>query len=269
MLLAVAGLAALLRGRWSAGSAGLALSVVTKIFAAAALPIVAVYLVRTARSAIRRATKVFIALCAVAILPFAVLGPGGLAFSFYVQLTRHLEIESLAGSIFLAADRLGLYHARIVNGTPGSRDLAGALPTVLGVATGIVEVAALVAAAVWFARGSATRDRLVAAFALALVGYVSFGKVLSPQYLIWLLPFVPLVRGRLGYVAVALFGAALLLTRIEFSHWDGINAIGPAVWVLLARNLTLVAMFATLAAEVRRTQPTRCQTRGQVPKSRV
>jgi hypothetical protein len=252
MLLTVVGLAALLCSRPVGGAAALALSVVTKVFAAAAVPVVAVYVLRTARSAFRRAAIVFAAVLAIAVIPFALVGPGGLAFSFYVQLTRHLEFESLAASILLAADRLGLYDARIVDGKPGSRDLAGALPTLLGVATGIVEVAALVACAVWFAKGPPGRRRFVAAFAAALAGYVAFGKVLSPQYLVWLLPIVPLVGGRRGYAATGLFVTALLLTRLEFDRFDRINAVGPAVWLLLVRNLILVALFVTLAVEVRR-----------------
>jgi hypothetical protein len=252
MLLTVAGLAALLRSRPVGGAVALALSVVAKVFAAAALPVVAVYLMRTARSVVRRAAIAFAAVLAVTVLPFVFVGPGGLAFSFYVQLTRHLEIESLAASFLLAADRLGLYHARIVDGTPGSRDLAGAFPTALGVATAVVEVAALVASAVWFAKGPPGRSRFVAAFATALVGYVAFGKVLSPQYMVWLLPIVPLVGGRRGYAATGLLVAALALTRLEFQAFDSLNAIGPVVWLLLVRNLTLVALFVTLAAGVRR-----------------
>jgi hypothetical protein len=257
MLLTTAGVAVLLRGRPASGAAGFALSVVTKIYALAALPVVAVYIARTAgRAALRRATLAFVVVVAAVMAPFALLGPGGLAFSFYVQLTRHLEIESLAGSALLAADRLGLYDARIVNGTPGSRDLAGAFPTAIGIASGIVEVGAIAAAAWWFAKGSPSRGRFLAAFAAAIVGYVAFGKVLSPQYLVWLLPVVPLVRGRVGLVATALLVAALALTNVEFSAWDSINRIGPAVWWLVGRNLVLVGVYVVLAWSIRRSTRT-------------
>jgi Glycosyltransferase family 87 len=253
MLLAAVGLALVVRGRPASGGVGLALSVVTKIYAAAALPVVAVYLARTAgRAALRRATVAFAVVVALVMAPFALLGPGGLAFSFYVQLTRHLEIESLAGSALLAADRLGLYDARIVDGTPGSRDLAGSLPTAIGIASGVVEVAAIAAAAWWFAKGSPGRGRFLAAFAAAIAGYVAFGKVLSPQYLVWLLPVVPLVRGRVGLAATALLVAALALTNLEFSAWNSINRVGPAVWVLVARNLVLVAVYLLLGWSLRR-----------------
>ena len=253
MFLTAVALAVLLRGRPAAGSVGFALSVVTKIYALAALPVVAVYIARTAgRAVLKRAAVAFAAVVALVMVPFALVGPGGLAFSFYVQVTRHLEIESLAGSALLVADRLGLYDARIVDGTPGSRDLAGALPTSVGIASAIVEVAAIAAVSWWFAKGSSGPRRFVAAFAAALVGYVAFGKVLSPQYLVWLVPVVPLVRGRVGLAATALLVAALGLTHLEFSAWNSINRVGPAVWVLLARNLVLVGAYVLLAWSVRR-----------------
>jgi hypothetical protein len=78
-----------------------------------------------------------------------------------------------------------------------------------------------------------------------------FGKVLSPQYLVWLIPLVPLVRSRLAQVMLV---AALVLTQIEFpdryfSYATGFRTFVTAI--LLARDLVLVALCVLLTLEPR------------------
>ena len=75
-----------------------------------------------------------------------------------------------------------------------------------------------------------------------------FGKVLSPQYLIWLVPLVALVGGRRGIAAVALLAAALLATQAWFPerYWEYVYEFDRA-WVVLTRNLLLVALLAVLS----------------------
>jgi hypothetical protein len=82
---------------------------------------------------------------------------------------------------------------------------------------------------------------------------VALGSVLSPQFLVWLLPLVVLVGGRRGAVATLLFVGASLLTQVWFrwiytSYARDLDA-GTAT-VLLARNLLLLAIAVVLALPV-------------------
>ena len=251
-LLAVAALALFVRGRPAAAAVLLALGAATKVFPAVAAPVAAVWVWRVyGRDGLRRAVVAFLVAGLVVLLPFAAIGPGGLRFSFTIQLTRHLQVESLGGAFLLAADRIGLYHATIATGKPGSLDVFGTLPSVLA-ALSLVVVVVLVLWAAWaLLRGPADADRLAAGFAASIVVYVAFGKVLSPQYLVWLVPFVPLVRRR-GAAAALLLLAALVLTQVEFDHrYHELATVGPVVWILLARDLLLAAVAVLSLRAVR------------------
>ena len=78
--------------------------------------------------------------------------------------------------------------------------------------------------------------------------------MLSPQFLIWLIPVVPLVRGRRGLVATVLLGTALVLTQLWFPYryWQLALELGTLEsWLVLARDLTLVALLLVLALPLR------------------
>ena len=108
--------------------------------------------------------------------------------------------------------------------------------------------------ALWiaFARGPAVGERLVRYTAACLCAFVALGKVLSPQFLIWLVPLVPLVRGLRGLGACLLLAAALITTQVYFPqrYWEYIFHLHLA-WVVLLRNLFLIALLATLSLPAR------------------
>ena len=87
-----------------------------------------------------------------------------------------------------------------------------------------------------------------------MCAFVALGKVLSPQFLIWLVPLVPLVRGRRGLWASVLLGIAVVLTQLWFPFRYfrlALDFEAGLSWLLLARDLTLVALVAVLLLPVR------------------
>ncbi len=192
-------------------------------------------------------TALVAAVCAVVFLPFAVLSPGGVGHSFGVQLDRPLQLESLGGAILIALHNDAGTTLHVF--TTVSQNLSGPGAHAAAVLSTVAQVVALLAVWILYARGPATPERLVAHAAAAVVAFVAFGKVLSPQYLVWLIPLVPLVRSRL---AQALLVAALLLTQVEFPrrYWQLANDLQPSIaGVVLARDLVLVSLAALLVFE--------------------
>jgi uncharacterized membrane protein len=250
--LTAAALAAVLAGRERLGLAVLGLAVATKIYPLVLLPPLLVYVAR--RRGGREAVigfGWFAGALAVVVVPFAVLAPEGLVDSLQRQLERPLQIESLGASVLLAAHQLGLYDPSVVS-TYGSQNLTGSVPDALATAQTVLQAGALVAVWILFARGPATPLRLVVACAVSVVVFVAFGKVLSPQFLIWLVPVVALLAGRVGLAAGALLGAALVTTHLWFPtrYWDLVD-LEPVGWLALVRNVLLVALAVLLLAGLR------------------
>jgi Glycosyltransferase family 87 len=251
--LTAAVLAAVFSGRERLGLAVLGLAVAAKIYPLVLLPPLLVYLAK--RRGFREALLgfgAFAAVLAVVVLPFVLVSPDGVADSVERQLGRPLQIESLAASLLLAAHQLGIYDPVVVS-THGSQNLAGSLPDALATVQTVLQAAALLAVWTLFARGPVTPRRLAAASAGSAAAFVAFGKVLSPQFLIWLVPLVPLVLGRIGLAAGALLGAALVATHLWFPtrYWDLVD-LQPVGWLALVRNGLLVALAAVLAVATAR-----------------
>lgn len=243
-----AGLAALVGGRPVLAAALLGLATVTKGYAIVLLPLLLVYTWRrSGREAGKQALYAYGGAAILVTLPFAVLGPGGLKHTVWIHLRRGLHIESLAGSVLTAADRLGLYTAHVFHGF--AVEIDGTLPSVAATLSTVIQLLALVGVWVLFARGEPTPQRFLTASVAAITAFVVFGKVLSPQFMIWLVPLVPLVPGVLPAILLVL---ATALTRGFFpEHYSGVTHIEGETWLVLARNLVLVVLFGVLAARLR------------------
>jgi hypothetical protein len=191
---------------------------------------------------------------AVVVVPFLALAPHGVSESIVRQTTRPLQIESLGSALLLAAHHVG-GRGLTVDTSRGSQNLVGSLPDAVGAASSTLLVLALVGIWVAAARGPATPERLVRWSAASVAAFVALGKVLSPQFLIWLAPLVPLVAGVRGLRASVLLAAALVLTQLWFPsrYWELARDLDPLVsMVVLLRDLTLVAVLIVLVRDTRR-----------------
>jgi hypothetical protein len=251
--LAAVGLAAILRGRNGLGFGALALGTAAKLFPFVLMPLGLLYVLRReGRPSARRALVWFVAVLAVVVLPFALLGPGGLRFSVAQQAGRALQIESVGSALLLAAHELGAYspHAAFAS---GSWNLTGGLPHGVGLIETLVQILAVVAVWVAFARSRRTPAQLALAAAAAVVAFAVLGRVLSPQYLLWVVPLVALLAPRLR-TAAGLLVVGLLLTRAIYpARYDALVAFeATPIWLLVARDALLLTLGAQIGIASRR-----------------
>ena len=248
--LAVFALAAVLSDRPAPAAVLLGAAIGAKLWPAALLPLFAVWLVRTRgpRSAGIWTAGVGAVLAAI-FLPFAVLAPSGVGHSFHAQLARPLQLESFGSSILIALHRIAGTTLHVTGGF-GSQNVTGSGTHAVEIVTTIAGLLALVVIWVLFARGPATGTRLVTHSAASIAALLAFGKVFSPQFVIWLVPFVVLVRGLRGLASAVLLAASLALTHAWFPHhyWTLAQSFAPTQSAeLLARNVCVVALFVVLA----------------------
>jgi hypothetical protein len=157
----------------------------------------------------------------------------------------------------LAAHQVGLYRPTVYVSFGGSEDLAGRLPDVLGPLSGVVMGAAVLAVWIVFARGPRGIEALLTATAASVAAFIAFGKVFSPEYRVWLLAVVPLANRVVRLPALALLAASLVLTQLYFpSRYAAVAHLEGVGWFVVARNVTIVSLYAVLLVGMRRLSTT-------------
>jgi len=257
-LLAVGGVAAVVRERPLLSGGLLGLGFAVKLWPGVLLPIAVAYLWRRrGRTSGLLALAAFVGVVAACFLPFVVLAPGGVRASLSGQLNRPLQVESLGAAVLMAAQHLGASPLGTTT-THGAQALIGRGAGLAADLSTALELAGVLAVWILFARRrNPDGETVLIAAAAAVCVLVAFDKVLSPQYMIWLVPIVVLVRAGRGIAAGALALLALGLTQTWFpSHYWSL-ALGhsaPWSWYLLARDLALVALASVLVVELSRAE---------------
>lgn len=187
-------------------------------------------------------------------LVVTVIGVGGwtalagprLKKSLDYHLGRDLEIGSIYGAVAIVEAKLvgdelrGEYrHKSAELIAPWSKPLARLALPVQFLATAVVAVRA------WKTKGrEPLRDS-----AAAVIGFAAFGKVLSPQYILWPLPLIVALPGRTGRLARPLYLACCGLTTLLYPWaFEALARFdGRAVMLLCVRNAALLALWVRLA----------------------
>jgi glycosyl transferase family 87 len=195
-----------------------------------------------------RGYAIFFAVLAIFFAPALLLGGGGFAGSFAYHADRGLQAESLATSVLMQVGQVsgvlfeyGAFEAQ-GRGVELASDLSLPVTGVLLLATAFFMYRAR-------RRGTAGQRAFPRYAAALILAFMLGSKVLSPQYVVWLLPLLPLsAGGALGLVLSALFLATCYLTTQVFPvHYDDLlNLRFPGPHLLLARNLLLVLLWGLL-----------------------
>lgn len=264
-VLMLAGAAAFVAGRNTLAAGVIAGGTLAKVFPAVALPALALA-GRCRHRVCWRDVAVFAGVTAAVLIAFVLVSLSGTAQAASTLARRPLHIESLGGSALLCLHQLGLYDPTVYVSFGGSQDLAGTLAAVVAPVQGALTAIALVVTWVLFARGERSVERGLTATAASVVAVVAFGKVLSPQFLVWIVFAVPLVARRAFVPAAVLTVAALGLTRAYYPYrYEELILLGGVAWVTLLRNVVLCVLALYLIASLRRSQGSSALSAARAP----
>jgi hypothetical protein len=249
--LLLAGLLLLVRERPRAGLAVLGLGAMAKAFPLLAVPVAVVWLIaRGRRREAWQGALTCVTLIAVIAGAAAAVSPGGAADAVRYHLDRPVQIESSPALVLLGLDVAGAGEATSVASHRSDGLLHPAADAITSLfVTALFAFVALVCAAV---AGRSARELVVAALA-ACAAFALFGKVLSPQFLVWIVPLGALAFAWRLHALAAAAALAAVLTQIEFpAHYFDVVAREPLPLALVtARN---VALLAVLVLSVRALQ---------------
>jgi hypothetical protein len=174
------------------------------------------------------------------------ISPSGAVDSVQYQAERPLQVESNAAFALLAYNAAGGKAPIFVDShraQAAEHDLAGAVG-VLSTALGIAAIALL---ALMAARRPEPLQMVLASLG-AVVAALAFGKVLSPQFMVWLVPVLAVAAAHRMWPLAAASAGAIALTLIEFpARYDDYLDKDPlAVVVVGLRNLLLLVTLALI-----------------------
>jgi hypothetical protein len=233
-------------GRNVLGGLTAGLGALMKVFPALVAILAAVWEVAQLRTTRCRGSLIFFLTMGIGMIGWFLLGGANVLDSFRYHAARGLGIETLYAGVVLAWGKLAgidvpwVLEHKAVHLVPewGSRLAALAAP---------LQAAAILLVLVQFGR-SGMADGVRYSGAAVLASLVT-SKVLSPQYLVWLFPFIVVLDGWTGTRARWLFLFCCLITALIYpgpAFAQLLDHQGTAIFLLNLRNLLLLAILVLL-----------------------
>jgi hypothetical protein len=234
-LLAVGGLALVRKGRDIEGGGLLAVAVLAKLWPFALAPVLIV------ERRIRGLVAFVVAGATLAIAWIALAGSSGVRQVVSFRDATGWQVESVPGILWHLHDP-----SRVKFESGAFR--TGVMPT-WGRPLLTTLSLAFIVLAWWLAarrRNDGADDHVVYALAplVSVLSLLIFAPILSPQYVVWMLPFAALVAARGDRLVAGLTAAITVITTISYAFV--IDAADGALWAIapvLVRNILIVALL--------------------------
>ncbi len=250
--LLMAGIAFFIRGKKSAAWVFLGLGFSLKIVPILVAPLfLIVHFHKGEKKEMWRGPLLMGATIVVLFLPFIVSGASGVMGSFLNLDRRPLEVESTLALPYLWAGNLD--HQPVKTDSHfGSLNIVPSYGTAVGIAAAVILLTLLEISYMRFANSFPDKQNwhvnLIRYATIMMVAFIVFGKVFSPQYLIWLIPLMSLMMPAGKKAVAGLFAATLLLTQYEFPyHWRQMAQFARFMLAeITLRNVLLIIILVLL-----------------------
>ena len=264
MVLLIGAIYLFTREKYCAAWFVMALGIVTKLYPAVAAPIFLIFLILRKRyDAVWKGIAICAAVAALCMLPFVIADPDTAFMFLTYHMDRGLQTESPVASVIMLLGNLGLTDISYVFNF-GSDNITGNLPdTVAKFMVPLFFVCILALYAYYLIRakrdnGKAMPAIVLASFAAVMV-FMLTNKVLSSQYLVWMIPFMALMimfeNADRGQRTLWLFAVCVALTQVNLVVNYAFRDAGEefsllGIIVLVVRNALLIAITYLLIRDL-------------------
>ncbi|MBC8505874.1 MAG: DUF2029 domain-containing protein [Anaerolineales bacterium] len=247
-LLTILSLYLLIINKPVASGISIGIAVAAKLYPAVLIPVFMLYLLSKADL---RSLKRFIiggGISATTLIPFIVLAPNSFTSFLSYHQQRGLEVESLMSGFILLGKMVGIIPATIVYNytafhlsSPYADIILRWLPYVAITLFAIIYASCYIQFKKAFtANNKIPTDSLLAYSVLALLIFLITNKVFSPQYIIWILPFFPLMRLRYASLFLIISFLTIMIFPVGFKLIIDANQLG--IILLNLRNGLIVVL---------------------------